>query len=80
MNLKAEIAYTQRVVVMINVERYCAFYKVERAEFDGSDEEFVREGVSEEAYDILQDPSGADGGVDVVQHDLSGVIKVDWLS
>jgi hypothetical protein len=55
--MHAEIERITRVIVKVNVAEHCSYYAKERAAFDGDDEAFVRAGIEEMAYELLNDPT-----------------------
>lgn len=62
---RGHVEWTQRVNVEIDAEKFCSTYAVERAEFDGSDEEFLNDSLHIMAYDIFHEnnPPPVDDGM-----------------
>lgn len=79
--IRAEIEQTKRVEIEVDVEKHCAHYSMLRADFGGTDEEFVLQGIDEMAYDVLSDPpytSILDDGVRAVDG-YDGEVEVNII-
>lgn len=68
--ITAEVERTQRIIITVDVEAFCAHYTNERKDFDGDDEDFVRDFLeSEGGYLLSEFPSPDEGDGVTVEGD-----------
>lgn len=78
--LRFAIEQSFAVTVDVDVDKYVSAYQRERAAFDGTDEDFVKEGVGIEAADILSNPlSDSYSGMTVRETEFGHDIDVSFL-
>lgn len=56
--IHAEFEQTERWIVKVDVEKFCRYYAEQRADFDGSDEDFVKDALSEYCLIDIQGDEG----------------------